>query len=95
MKEYLPLGSVVLLNNGFKKVMIYGRKQRLQPQNTEYDYIACLYPEGNLRKEFTYLFNESDINEIVFRGFTDSDEYAYLQNLAKHEASKEQKPVEQ
>ena len=27
MKEYLPIGSVVLLKEGKKKLMIYGRKQ--------------------------------------------------------------------
>ena len=29
MKKYKPLGSVVLLKNGTKRVMIYGRKQIL------------------------------------------------------------------
>ena len=27
MDKYLPIGSVVLLKNGTKRVMIYGRKQ--------------------------------------------------------------------
>lgn len=29
MKEYLPIGSVVLLKKGTKKIMIYGRKQTM------------------------------------------------------------------
>jgi hypothetical protein len=83
MKEYLPLGSVVLLNNGVKKVMIYGRRQIDSSTGVERDYLACLYPEGNLRKEFTYLFNHSDIREIVFRGFSDSEELAHLRLLSQ------------
>lgn len=31
--------------------MIYGRKQKHLESNKEYDYIACLYPEGNLRAD--------------------------------------------
>ena len=55
MKEYLPIGSIVLLKNGIKKVMIYGRKQLAISTNIEYDYIACLYPEGNINNEYIYV----------------------------------------
>ena len=39
MKEYLPLGTVVVLKNGQKKIMIYGRKQISIKTKVEYDYI--------------------------------------------------------
>ena len=48
MKKYKPLGSVVLLKNGTKRVMIYGRKQILASTGELFDYVACLYPEGNI-----------------------------------------------
>lgn len=51
MKSYLPIGSIVLLKNGKKKVMIYGRRQRRITDEIEYDYIACLYPEGNIGED--------------------------------------------
>ena len=35
----------------------------------EYDYIACLYPEGNLRADKCVFFNNEDIAEIIHRGF--------------------------
>ena len=47
MDKYLPIGSVVLLKNGRKKIMIYGRKQMHVETGEEWDYLACLYPEGN------------------------------------------------
>jgi len=81
MKEYLPLGSIVLLVNGEKKIMIYGRKQFAVKTKDEYDYVACLYPEGNINDEFTYLFNHSDIREIVHTGFTDDEDKAFLEQL--------------
>jgi hypothetical protein len=81
MKEYLPLGSIVLLENGEKKIMIYGRKQQAVANKEEYDYVACLYPEGNINEEFTYLFNHSDIREVVHTGFTDEDDKAFLEHI--------------
>ena len=49
--------------------MIYGRKQKHLESNKEYDYIACLYPEGNLRADKCVFFNNEDIAEIIHRGF--------------------------
>ena len=48
--------------------MIYGRKQKHLESNKEYDYIACLYPEGNLRADKCVFFNNEDIAEIIHRG---------------------------
>ena len=61
MKKYKPLGSVVLLKNGTKRVMIYGRKQILASTGELFDYVGCLYPDGNIVSEYTFLFNDDDI----------------------------------
>lgn len=82
MKQYLPIGSVVLLKNGKKKVMIYGRRQRrIVDVDKEYDYLACLYPEGNIDEDYMYLFDEDSIDQVVFRGYSDAEEDAYVQAL--------------
>ena len=81
MKEYLPIGSVVLLNNGKKKVMIYRRRQIRNGEKLEYDYIACLYPEGYVNDNYRYLFNNEDINIVVYRGYSDADEEAFCNNV--------------
>ena len=47
IKELLPIGSVVLLNEGTKKLMIYGVMQS-DTENNQYDYVGVLYPEGNI-----------------------------------------------
>ena len=78
MKEYLPLGSIVILVDGEKKIMIYGRRQLAVKNQQIYDYVACLYPEGNISEEYTYLFNHSDIKEIIFRGYSDADEEKFM-----------------
>ena len=81
MKSYLPIGSVVLLKNGSKKVMIYGRRQKRVNEEKEYDYIACLYPEGNINENYMYLFNNEDIDTVVFRGYSDGEEEAFVNKI--------------
>jgi hypothetical protein len=81
MVDFLPLGSIVILENGEKKIMIYGRKQIATANGERFDYVACLYPEGNIGDEYTYLFNHSDIREVVFRGYVDSENDEFLKYL--------------
>ncbi len=81
MKTYLPIGSIVLLKGGKKKIMIYGRRQRRVTDSNEYDYIACLYPEGNLNEDYMYLFNHEDIDTVVFRGYSDVEEEVFIERL--------------
>lgn len=81
--KYLPNGSIVLLEGGNKKLMIYGRKQLLldseekiipNEKETMYDYIGVPYPEGYINPEYTYVFNHSNIAKVVFKGYVDEDE---------------------
>ena len=81
MKNYLPIGSVVILREAQKKIMIYGRRQRRVTDEHEYDYIACLYPEGNINEDYMYLFNHEDIGTVVYRGFSDAEEEAFVEKL--------------
>ena len=81
MKEYLPIGSVVTLKNGEKKIMIYGRRQLANDGSGEYDYIACLYPEGNIGEDYNFLFNNADIDNVVFKGFVDEEENEFQKIL--------------
>jgi len=81
MRDYLPIGTVVILNDGEKTIMIYGRRQTHTDTNVEYDYVACLYPEGNLNEDFTYLFNHDQIQEVLFTGFVNDDERRFLKSL--------------
>jgi hypothetical protein len=81
MKSFLPIGSIVILKSGQKKIMIYGRRQRRVTDEHEYDYIACLYPEVNINEDYMYLFNHEDIETVVYRGFSDAEEEAFVTKL--------------
>lgn len=83
IRQLLPIGSVVLLKGGRKKVMIHGVKQTDKSSGIEYDYISVLYPEGNLGETSQYLFNHRDIDEICFRGYEDEEREQFIENLAR------------
>jgi len=77
-KKLLPNGSIVVLEGGNIKLMIYGRKQILitedNQQGTMYDYLAVPYPEGYISPEYTYVFNHANIAEVIFEGFANEEE---------------------
>lgn len=78
MTNYLPIGSIVRLQGGKKRIMIYGRKQIQKETQKEWDYIGCLYPEGNINESYTYLFNHNHIEKVYFLGFQDEEEFAFV-----------------
>ena len=79
MKELLPVGSVVLLKNATKKLMINGILQ-VNPANKDkvYDYLAVPYPEGYVGGEKNFLFNHEDINDIIFIGYTNPERDTFM-----------------
>ena len=83
MKQYLPLGSVVTLKEGEKKLMICGRIQREILSREIYDYCACLYPEGMIDSKSVYLFDQEDIRHVYHIGLQDQEEFAFREEMEK------------
>ena len=82
IKDLLPIGSVVRLHDGEKRLMIIGIMQSDASGNgKEYDYLGILYPEGHIGDQFQYLFNQEDIDEVIFRGFEDDERVEFLNKL--------------
>lgn len=70
MKELLPIGSVVLLKDGIKKLMITGYMAMDQKSPEKiYDYSGCIYPEGLLSSEQCLLFSHEQISQVFFEGY--------------------------
>lgn len=96
MEKYLPIGSVVLLKKGTKRVMIYGRKQIQVGADKEWDYIGCLYPEGNIDENYMYLFNHDQIEKVYFLGYQDEEEFNFVEkNLLPAKVNHGDKPEDQ
>ena len=79
MKELLPVGSIVLLKNATKKLMIIGILQ-INPEDNDkaYDYLAVPYPEGYVGGKNNFLFDNEDINDIIFTGYTNPEREDFL-----------------
>lgn len=81
MKDLLPVGSVVLLKDATKKLMIIGILQVNSNENKLYDYLAVPYPEGYIGSENNFLFNHSDINDVIFCGYSNPEREIFLQAM--------------
>ena len=85
IKELLPIGSVVLLNGGEKRLMICGVKQTdTEGEEIEYDYLAVFYPEGFMGGDYQYLFNHEDIDTVFFTGYEDDERQEFIGKLAEY-----------
>mgnify|MGYP000179133139 CR=1 FL=1 len=84
VKELLPIGSVVLLEGGEKKLMVFGIKQTDQESQKEYDYIGVIYPEGNIGPGGQFFFNHVDIAEVIFKGYSNNERDLFIERLYEH-----------
>ena len=76
-KEFLPIGTVVTLKDGSKKVMIAGRLQKESRTGQIYDYCAVLWPEGMMDSDRMYLFQHEDIDLLYHIGLQDAEEFSF------------------
>lgn len=80
--KYLPLGSIVLLKGGKRKIMITGYGMKIAEQKDKiYDYNACLYPEGTISSNKTLVFDHDQIETIFHIGYVDEDGKKFLETV--------------
>ena len=75
----LPIGTVVLLKNSNKRVMIIGllQKQLKEGEEVIWDYSGCFYPEGYMGPDKTFLFNSGQIEKVFAVGYQDEEQFAF------------------
>lgn len=78
--KILPIGTIVYLKEGTKKLMILNRASIIEKDGEQllFDYSAAIYPVGLNPEEVLY-FNKEDIDEVVFEGFNDEEETRFVQ----------------
>ena len=82
-EKYLPIGTVCLLKEATKRVMIIGYAAKgKETGDTMYDYVGCMYPVGVIRSDQNLLFNHEQIKDIYYMGYVD-DEWKELQPKLK------------
>lgn len=84
-ERYLPIGTVVLLKNAEKRIMITGFAS-MSPETGDkiFDYSGCPYPEGFLNYNEVCVFNHNQISKVVFKGFVDEEEIDFKKDLVEH-----------
>ena len=80
--KYLPVGTVVLLQSGTKRVMINGFCA-IDPKepNRIYDYSGVLFPEGSLSSDQALLFDHTQIVRVDHIGLQDDEEKEFKNKL--------------
>ena len=76
MEKYLPVGTVVMLKDAKKEVMIIGYLVSEEGKQ-EYDYMGVAYPEGMVSRTHNVAFNHDQIEKIVYKGY-ETEKYKEL-----------------
>ncbi len=91
-KRFLPLGSVVVVEGGIKKMLIIARGAfaNIKGEVKYFDYGACTYPEGVIGDAMLY-FDHDKIQSVVCEGYRNEEEEQMQKNLIQNiEKIKEQ-----
>lgn len=76
--ELLPIGSVVLIGNSKRKVMIVGVCQKGgKNPDAIWDYTGVIFPEGYLDSEKMFLFNREQISHVYALGYQDEEQMEF------------------
>ena len=84
VNKFLPIGSVVLLKQATKKLMIIGYAQNQKREDGTkklWDYIATLYPEGFLSLEQIFLFDHEQIEKVFYKGYEDVEQKEFMNKV--------------
>lgn len=78
-ESLLPIGSVVLLKESTKRVMIIGvlQKQTTELEDVIWDYSGVYYPEGYMGPDRSFLFNDEQIERVFALGYQDEEQFAF------------------
>lgn len=85
-EKFLPIGTVVLLQNATQKVMITGfcvLTKEDDGSSKKYDYCGCIYPIGIYRNDELLVFNHNQISKIYFLGYQNQEEINFKSKLIK------------
>lgn len=77
----LPIGSVVVVGDSKKKVMIIGVCQKGVSEGKIWDYCGVVYPEGFLDPQKLFLFNNEQITQIAALGYQDAEQLAFKEKV--------------
>lgn len=86
-EKYLPIGTVVLLKGGDKKVMITSYLIFTNGEDKKmFDYGGCTFPEGIIESNYAVGFNHNEIEKVVHLGLVDDEQKKFNETIIQSEA---------
>lgn len=85
-----PIGTIILLNEGERKIMILNRGALYENEEGQidyFDYSGCIYPVGIDPQVPVIYFNEENIAQVIHEGYRDSEEQKFLELYKEWEYS--------
>ena len=83
--KYLPIGTVVILKEGKKRLMITGFCPTADSDGEKkiFDYCGVIFPEGMITTKSMLLFNHNQIKKIFHMGLYNDEEAMELKQRLK------------
>ncbi len=82
-KKELPIGTVVMLTGGTKKVMITGYRSKSNESDRVFDYNGCIFPEG-LMENIYCLFDAYQIEDVFYMGLQNEETKEQFNKLSSY-----------
>ena len=85
VKDLLPIGSVVLLQDVPRKVIIIGilqsRIENGKEEENFHDYLGVFFPEGYMGEGSAFVFDRDVIADVIFRGYENPERSSMMNML--------------
>lgn len=89
-EKVLPIGTVVLLQNANKRLMIVGYQRKAAADSGKiFDYCGCMYPEGFMSPSDTAIFDHTQIDRIIAMGLQNVPQIEFAEKLKQVIANRE------
>ena len=79
----LPIGTVLLLKESTKRIMVTGYYQRTRDSDKLWDYAGCLFPEGFVAADKIFLFDDEQIEKVYAYSYQDQEFFAFSDEVKK------------
>lgn len=79
--DFLPVGSVVLLKDAKRPVVIIGFSVIEKGERKVWDYLGCAYPVGVVGTDKNLLFQRNQIEKIISKGYEDEECKKFLKMM--------------
>ncbi len=81
--KFLPVGSVVLLKEATRPIVIIGYMIVEDNSDKIWDYLGCAYPIGVVDSSKNLLFQREQIDNVLFTGYQDEEGKKFIEDIEK------------